>query len=158
MANFAGRSFCNQLTFDRCGRALLPFLPFGTSATPAKSSPSRAGLFPNNDEIVSCNAFVASWSILTGDSDSLLLLLLTFLSDFMGDGDLDEGTRVRGSPSSPATIERAGVHIEDGGGMNEAERLRIPCTTPKDLVSGGSGCGKMVVGCRSSSLGFSTHG
>ena len=69
----------------------------------------------------------------------------------MGDGDLDEGTRIRGSPST----ERVGVGIDDGCGMKEAGRLRIPCTTPKDDVSGGSGCGTMVVGCRSSSLGFS---
>jgi hypothetical protein len=74
----------------------------------------------------------------------------------MGDGDLDEGTRIRGSPSSAVTIERVGVQIDDGCGMKEAGRLRAPCsTTPKDDVSGGSGCGTMVVGCRSSSLGFS---
>ena len=36
----------SQLTLDRCGLAILPFLPFGTSATPAKSLPmeSRATL------------------------------------------------------------------------------------------------------------------
>lgn len=77
----------------------------------------------------------------------------------MGDGDLDEGTRIRVSCSSRATIDRVGVTIgvgiDDGCGMKEADRLRIPCTTPKDDVSGGSGCGTMVVGCRSSSLGFS---
>lgn len=76
----------------------------------------------------------------------------------MGDGDLDEGTRIRGFPSSLATIERVGVQIDDGCGMKEADRLRGPCTMPKDLVSGGSGCGTMVVGCRSSGLGFSTQG
>ena len=137
----------------------MPFLPLGTSATPAKCSPSRVGLFPNNVEIVSCNAFVASWSILTGDCDCLLLLLLIFLSDFIGDGDLDDGTRIRESPSSGPTIERdgvgIGVGIDDGCGMKEADRLGIPCTTPKDDVSGGSGCGTMIVGCRSSGLGFS---
>ena len=126
---------------------------------PGKSSPSTFGLLPNNVEMVSCNAFVASWSILTGDSDCLLPLPPTFLRDFIGDGDLDEGTRSRGSRSSKATIERVGegigVGIDEGCGMKEADRLRIPCTTPKDDVSGGSGCGTMVVGCRSSSLGFS---
>ena len=80
--------------FDRCGLALLPFLPFKTFA---KSSSSRVGLFPNSFEIVSCNTFVASWSILTGDSDSLL-----------------------------------------------ADPLKVPYTTPKDIVSGGSGCGRDV--------------
>ena len=74
----------------------------------------------------------------------------------MGDGDLDEGTRIRGSPSSTATTERVGLGgVQTDDGMKEADRLRTPCTMPKDDVSGGSGCGIMVVGCRSSSLGFS---
>ena len=52
-------------------------------------------------------------------------------------------------------MKRAGVQIEDGCGMKEDDRLRAPCTMPKEVISGGSGCGSMVVGCRSSSLGFS---
>jgi hypothetical protein len=86
---------------------------------PTKSSPSRVGLFPNNDKIVSCNAFVASWSILRGDSDCLLLLPLMFFSDFIGDGNLDEGTRIRKSPSSAAAVEGVGgIQIDNGCGMN----------------------------------------
>lgn len=75
----------------------------------------------------------------------------------MGDGDLDEGTRMQGFTSSTAgdAIERVGVQIDDGCGTKEADRLRASCTVPKEVISGGSSCGMMVVGCRSSSLGFS---
>ena len=52
-------------------------------------------------------------------------------------------------------MECAGVQLDDGCGMKEDDRVRTPCTTPKEAVSGGSGYGIMVVDCRSSSLGFS---
>ena len=52
-------------------------------------------------------------------------------------------------------MEPAGVQIDDGCGMKEDDQLRAPCTTPKEVVSGGSGCGIIVVDCRSSSVGFS---
>jgi hypothetical protein len=142
MTNFSERKSFYKVTLtpDRCGLALLPFLPLGTSATPAKHSPSKTCLFPNNVEIVSCNAFVASWSILTGDSDCLLPLPPIFFSGFIGDGDLDEGTRIPGSPSSATTIECVGVvigvGIDDGCGMKEADRLRtrIPCIRQKMML------------------------
>ena len=51
-------------------------------------------------------------------------------------------------------MERAGVRIDDGCGMKDDDPLRASCTTPKEVVSGGYGCGIIVVGCRSSSLGF----
>jgi len=68
---------------------------------------SGEGLFPSNEVILSCRAFVATWSIFTGDNDNLMLLV--FLTGaFIGEGVLDEGTLsscVRDGRASSCSIE-----------------------------------------------------
>ena len=55
---------------------------------------------PSKLVMLSCSAFVASWSTFIGDSDERLVL--RWRGAFIGDGDLDEGTRTSSSPAVAA--------------------------------------------------------